>query len=485
MDKLIQIGAFDRLLLRSESRQTPAHTASLNVYRLPANAKPDFVHQLYLELKRWPVSTPPFSYVLAGTLRSPRGWRVADHVDLDFHVRYATLARPGDEDALATLVSQLHSGQLDFSRPLWEFHLIAGMSHNRFATYLKMHHAFGDGATVVRIITSMLNERPTDPPMPPPWALREGPLAAGPSEPHLKARAATGPRAESASLLRALWRTTVAQLRRRRTGLVAPYASPRCMLNGLLTPARCFRIQSYSILRLKALAEAAGGTINDVLLATCSGAIRRYLLEQHALPEKSVIASVPTALERRSDEHLGSVTGLLTVTLATDLADPKARMETIMQSSRQAKANLRALPRWKVDIYNRIVMLPFLRGRLAHRRRPIGLMGNLPISNVPGPKGRLYFHGADVEAMYPCSVIMQGYAINITARGYHDTINLGILGCPTLLPDFESFAEYIPEALAELETRYRICGPETPPRNASQDGIAGPPAPESRGHARV
>jgi hypothetical protein len=80
---------------------------------------------------------------------------------------------------------------------------------------------------------------------------------------------------------------------------------------------------------------------------------------------------------------------------------------------------------------------------------------------------------------------MQGYAINITARGYHDTINLGILGCPTLLPDFESFAEYIPEALAELETRYRICGPETPPRNASRDGIAGPPAPESRGHARV
>ncbi|MET0657702.1 MAG: wax ester/triacylglycerol synthase domain-containing protein, partial [Steroidobacteraceae bacterium] len=151
MSKVVPIGAFDRLLLRVESQQTPAHTASLNIYRLPRGAPPDFLHSLYERLRHCPVTAAPFNYVLAGTLKRPLGWRTVQHVDLDYHVRHSALPRPGGERELGILISRLHTNQMDFSRPLWEFHLIEGLEGNRFATYLKMHHALADGGAVVRI----------------------------------------------------------------------------------------------------------------------------------------------------------------------------------------------------------------------------------------------------------------------------------------------------------------------------------------------
>jgi diacylglycerol O-acyltransferase len=456
MSKAIPIGAFDRLLLRSESQQTPAHTASLNVYRIPPNAGRNFLHDLFTRMRRYPVSAAPFNYVLAGTRRSPQGWRVCDSVDLDYHLRHSALPRPGGERELGILVSRLHGHQMDFSRPLWEFHLIEGLENDRFATYLKMHHALADGGTVVRINISAMSERPDDPTPPPPWALIPAPTGASVQHIERKSKSGTAnPEKRPPGLVRALARTAVAQIARRTKGLVAPYSAPRCMLNGPLTPARRYATQSFEIARLKAVACEVGGTINDVLLALCSTAIRRYLIEMSALPKKSVIASVPVALDRKPEETLGSVVGLLTITLATDLADPKDRLAAIMDSSKQAKENLFAMPKWKIDIYNAIVMLPFAMGRLSRKAKPVGLMGNVPISNVPGPKQRLYFHGAEVEALYPCAVIMQGYALNITARGYYDTINLGFLGCRDLLPHFQHLAVYTGEALAEMEN---LCG---------------------------
>jgi diacylglycerol O-acyltransferase / wax synthase len=464
MSKVIPIGAFDRLLLRTESQETPAHTASLNIYRIPPGSGPSFLHDLFVRLKRHSVTAAPFNYVLSGTLKRPTGWRIVREVDLDYHVRHSALPRPGGERELGVLISRLHSHQMDFSRPLWEFHLIEGLENERFATYLKMHHALADGGAVVRINVSAMTERPDGPSPPPPWAVSAEQIGAQPEPMSNKRRPVQAPESEprASGLVRALARTAVAQISRRNMGLVAPYSAPRCMLNGALTPSRRYATQSFRIARLKALAQATGGTINDIVLALCSTAIRRYLLELNCLPKRSLIGSVPVALERKADEALGSVVGLITTTLATHLADPKERLAAIMDSARQAKANLFALPKWKIDIYNAIVMLPFARGRLSRKQNPTGLMGNVPISNVPGPRQKLYFQGASVEALYPCAMIMQGYALNITARSYYDTINLGFLGCRDLLPHFQHLAVYTGEALAELEELHGLtaCEPE-------------------------
>jgi diacylglycerol O-acyltransferase / wax synthase len=462
MSEQIPIGAFDRLLLRSESQQTPAHTASLNVYRLPKGGGPNFLRDLFAHLRSFPVTAAPFNYVLNKRTGSRPTWRVVKDVELDYHLRHSALPLPGGERELGELVSRLHSHQLDFSRPLWEFHLIEGLENHRFATYMKMHHALADGGAVVKIVTSAMSEKQDDSIRPPPWAVTPKKATAGADTPvpsKKKSQAATDVDLK-VGLWRALTRTAAAQIARRDRGLVGPYACPKCILNGPLGPARRYATQSYKIERLKAVAHEIGGTINDVFLAICGTAVRRYLLELNELPEKSVIASVPVALDRKAEETLGSVVGLIAVSLATDIEDPKARIAAIIDSSRQAKENLFGMPKWKIDIYNAIVMLPFARGRVSRGQKPTGLMGNFACSNVPGSRKRLYFYGAEVEAMYPCAVIMQGYALNITARGYADTINLGFLGCRDLLPKFQRLAVYTGDALAELEQLYGLQSPE-------------------------
>ena len=455
MNNLIKIGGFDRFLLRSETQQTPAHTASLNLYRLPRGASRSYLHDLFVHLRRFPVTAAPFNYVLADGFRSRRYWRVVDDVDLEYHLRHSALPYPGGERELGTLVSRLHGHQLDFSRPLWEFHLIEGLENNRFATYLKMHHALADGVAVVNIITAAMAESADADPLPPPWAL--APPVVAPSGPGTAASASGSSRpAQSGSLLKALGRTLRAQLGRRTAGFVAPYAAPKCVLNTNVTPARRYATQSYKLDRLKAVGNACGGTVNDVVLAICSTALRRYLQEMGELPDRSIIALVPVALQREMEETAGSVVAALTVSLATDIVNPQARLAAIIDSSALAKSTLCTLPRWKMEIYSGIVMLPFAMGRLARRGAPWGLLGNLGISNVPGPRKKLYFQGAEVESLYPCSVLMRGYPLNITARSYNDSINFGFLGCRDVFPHFQHLAVYAGEALAELERVYGI-----------------------------
>jgi diacylglycerol O-acyltransferase len=449
MSSHIPISAMDRFFLRQDSAETPMHTASLNVYRLPAGAPRDYLRQLFAHLQQYPATVPPFNYVVAGSPRFRPAWRIADRVDLEYHLRHSALPLPGGERELGMLISRLHSHRLDFSRPLWEFHLIEGLEDNRFATYLKMHHALADGITVVSMITAAMSENPDARGLAPPWA-----IASTISAPHSlsrdEARQATvaqGDR-DRASLLRAFARIVKAQWLQRDTGLVAPYV-PRSVLNRPLTAARRYATQSYKITRLKAVGKAWGGTVNDVFLAICSGALRRYLIELNALPRKSLIATVPVALEREVGETLGTVVTLLTVSLATHLEDPRARFQAIVDSARQAKHHLLRMPRWKTEIYRALLLLPL--ARLSMRAKAKGLLSHLPVSNVPGPGKKLYFEGAEVEALYPCSVVLRNFGLNVTARSYNDTINLGFLGCRDFLPHFQHLAVYAGEALSELE----------------------------------
>jgi len=210
-----------------------------------------------------------------------------------------------------------------------------------------MHHALADGVAVVRINVSAMSERRDDPHRHPPWATVPE-HTGGPKEPVLERKppiAISDVKVRAPGLLRALTRTAVAQIKRRNTGFVAPYSAPRCMLNGHLTPARRYATQSYEMGAHQGRCARRGGTINDVILSLCSTAIRRYLLELKALPKKSIIGSVPVALDRKPEETLGSVVGLITTTLATTVADPKDRLAAIVDSCRQAKANLFAMPK--------------------------------------------------------------------------------------------------------------------------------------------
>ena len=242
-------------------------------------------------------------------------WREDDEFDIEYHVRHSALPKPGRVRELLELCSRLHSTRLATERPLWEWHLIEGLRDGRVAMYAKLHHALVDGVSAMRLLQSILTTDPDRTDMPAPWEnqaastakVREAQEQAEQSlsdVPLQALRTALGISAEAAGLPGALIKTLRKSIRNE-TSALALYA-PRTILNQPITAARRFAAQDWPLERLRAISKASGTTLNDVVLAMCSGAMRTYLLELDALPDTTLVSMVPVGLKAK-ESHLASV----------------------------------------------------------------------------------------------------------------------------------------------------------------------------------
>ena len=219
-------------------------------------------------------------------------------------------------------------------------------------------------------------------------------------------------------------------------GMVVPFVdSPRSVLNGRVREKRRFATQQFSIERLRTVARAGGGTLSDVVLGICSGALRRFLQERDSLPEKSLTAGIPVSVRPKDDEGTGNAINFIIATLGTDIADAAERLEAIRASVKHAKEHVQSLPKHAMSQYTMLLMAPTLVTMLTGiggRMRP---MSNVTISNVPGPDKPLYFRGAEMVATYPASIVTHGLALNITCQSYAGWMNFGFTGCHSSVPE--------------------------------------------------
>jgi len=230
-----------------------------------------------------------------------------------------------------------------------------------------------------------------------------------------------------------------------------PFSAPMSVLNGRVREKRRFATQRFSMERLRAVATAAGCTLNDVVLAICGGALRRFLDERKALPGKSLTAGIPVSVRPKDDDGTGNAISFIISTLGTDIADPVARLDAIRASVKHAKEHVQSLPRQAMMQYTVLLMAPTILTLLTGiggRTRP---MFNITISNVPGPEKPLYFRGAELLATYPASIVTHGQAVNITCQSYAGYMNFGYTGCHSSVPSMQRLAVYTGEALQELE----------------------------------
>ena len=434
------------------------HVGGLLPFSPPASGGREVLQRMRDEFRAGPIVHAPWSFKLRhpDLLTSPlQAWVVDDRLDLDYHVRRSSLPAPGDERELGILVSRLHGTSLDFHRPPWEAHLIEGLQGGRIALYLKVHHSLVDGYTGMRLLTRALSRDPAD---------ESTPMffSRAPAERVGHEREAAPPVLES--LLRAvrdqigttrdLTRALLNVARARRSqdaGLVSPLQAPKSILNQKITRARRFATQQYPLDRLKAVARAHGGTLNDVTLAICAAALRRFLSEQGALPEKPLTAMIPVNVRPKDDPGGGNAVGAILASLATHLADPLERLRSITASTRRAKEQLQGMSRNAILQYSALLMAPLLLSSIpgsAGRLRPAF---NVVVSNVPGPDEPLYFRGWRLDAAYPLSIPFNGYALNITVESYAGSLGLGFIGCRDALPHLQRLAVYTGEALEELE----------------------------------
>lgn len=446
----------DAFFLMAETSHTLMHVAALLPFHLPDDAGPSFVRNLVEEARRSPVESPwNLRLQTHRVLRQPvHRWVEDTAFDIDYHVRHSALPSPGGERELGVLVSRLHSNPLDFSRPPWELHVIEGLDEGRYAAYVKIHHSLVDGFTGMRLLARSLSTDPEDRTtpqffsVPPPRRPSDAP-----ARPGVGAQVARAAMAMPGALTSAV--STFA--RSRGAGdLVGPYQAPDSPLNRRIGTHRRFATQLWELGRLRAVARAAEGTVNDVLLAACAGGLRRFLEELDGLPERSLVAFMPVNVRGAGgDQPSGNVVGSVFASLATDVPDPAQRLQRIIASTRAAKAELTGLGPEAAMAYSAMLLSS---GALQYGAAVAGLSKGVPasfnvcVSNVPGPVSPLYWRGARLQASYPVSIPVHSMALNITAHSYADQLAVGFVGDRDALPSLQHLAVFTGEALAELET---------------------------------
>jgi WS/DGAT/MGAT family acyltransferase len=381
--------------------------------------------------------------------------------DLDYHVRHIAVPEPGTIDQLMDVIGGIAGRQLDRSRPLWEFWIIEGIENGVVALFARMHHATIDGVSGASLATSILDLEP-EPTAPPPiddWEPEHRPsdfeLVRHALESRLRRPVALAMAQATPKLVRSI--VNVAQIRRdpdRPTGGV-PLTAPRTVFNAPLTPHRRVGIASVSLDEVKAIKVALDCTVNDVVLATATGALRSYLLSIDALPDRPLLASCPVSIREDNDdiESANKVSSMF-VPLPTHLDDPAARVEALRLATRGAKEEHNAVGARTIMELGELGgprtfgLASRLLGGLA-ARGPVPV--NVVISNVPGPPFPLYLAGARLVSMLPLGPPIDGAGLNITVLSYIDRVDWGFIACRELAPHFHRLADAIPDAHAELQ----------------------------------
>ncbi|MFZ2172524.1 MAG: wax ester/triacylglycerol synthase family O-acyltransferase [Rhodococcus sp. (in: high G+C Gram-positive bacteria)] len=460
----LPMSPLDSMFLLGESREHPLHVGGIEIFQPPEGTDPHDIREAFDRA------------VAAGTDVAPKlaqrprrsltslgqwYWETVDDLDLDHHIRHDALPAPGGEAELMTLCSRLHSSLLDRHRPLWEMHLIEGLSDGRFAVYTKIHHAVADGVTAMKMLRNALSEDSDERDMPAPWEPRKAkpkPRTGGFTLSNLAGstlRTARGTVGEVAGLVPALTGTVSRAVRDK--GGPLTLSAPRTPFNVPITGARAFAAQSWPLERLRLVAKLGDATINDVVLAMSSGALRSYLDDLDALPDEALIAMVPVSLEDQREAANGNNVGSLMCNLGTDLSDPLDRLAKISTCMTDGKTALQSMSATQILAMSALGTAPaaasILFGHNARIRPPF----NVIISNVPGPRAPLYWNGARLEAIYPLSVPTDGQALNITCTSNDDIISFGVTGCRRAVPNLKSIPARLGHELRVLERVLGIC----------------------------
>ena len=381
--------------------------------------------------------------------------------DLDYHVRRGALPAPGGPKELAEFVADVAGRPLDRTHPLWEAYTVEGLEHGYQAFVCKLHHSLIDGVAGVGIIAALF-DLAADTPYAPEDVVDEFEAEPVPTEAemftnsvaailHSPARMFHAVRNLTPGLLRAVRRTREESL-----DVALPLMAPRLSMNRSIGPHRIVGLSTVPLADVKAVRSAFGVTVNDVVLAVTAGALRSYLDRRGELPDRSLIAAIPTSTRTETDDGFGNRISSMFAALPVELPDAFDRLEAVARSMSVAKSMHEEVGGSTLEDWAEVAapalfsraMRFYSRLRMGERLRPVI---NLVMSNVPGPPFPLYFAGARVVAIHPFGPIFDDCGLNVTVLSYQDHIDFGFLASRDLVPDVAQLAADVSDALDELK----------------------------------
>jgi diacylglycerol O-acyltransferase / wax synthase len=500
-----KLGAMDASYLYLETAEVPMHVGSMAIFQLPENYRGDFFEELKAMIARRLHLAPMLTWKLAHTpldIDRP-SWIEDEQFDIDRHILRGALPAPSDMPTLQRVVGWMHAKLLNRARPLWEIYVFDDLPDNQVAIYSKMHHACIDGGAGAAMTQLLYDTTPTPHDAGKPAVRRAAKkaderdfvssLVASSLQFWDFAESASSqskietPRTGKSDLGSVLVDAFMESLQQSRQfvqsfpdilkvvgdvgGKIASRSSiadlknimaPSTPLNGSISSERSFAAVSVPMPRVKAVAGKAGVKLNDVVLAMSSGVLRQHLLSQDALPAKSLTAFVPISTRDAGDTSASNQVMGMICRLATDIEDPKARLETIFAESAKAKQLMNPFKQLLPLVTDTVALgspmgiqllsLFYSRSNLANILPPAV---NVAISNVFGPKVALYASGAELLHSYPVSIVTHGMGLNITLQSYRDHLDFGFIAGANILPDVQTMANSLPDELAKLEA---ACG---------------------------
>lgn len=456
------LSALDALFLHLETPETPMHVGSVMVLEKPKprGGKPADAYRVFRDhvasrLHLAPVFTRRLAPMPLGLVNP--AWIDAE-VDMDHHFRRLRLPKPGTRAQLEAAVAKLHEGLLDREKPLWEFTVIEGLKGGEVAFYAKIHHAALDGQGGVAVAQALLDTERS------PKRAQAGELAKPripPSTARMLGAAFRNTVAQYGRVVKALPETLRAAGRAGAAAAVAPKApkggmlGPPTPMNVAIGPGRAFVAHQVPLDEAKAIARYFGVKLNDVVLATCAGALRAHFAGDKEALAKPMIGAVPASLRAPGDTTQANYVTMMRVALATNIANPVKRLNTIAASATRAKmitgGMKSAIP---TDLPS--LGVPWLMAaatplyRKAAEAKRIPAIANVVISNVPGPPMPLYMAGAAMRAYFPVSIVTHGLALNITILSYNGSLDYGLVAATPQVADLEGFARRLQAAHEEL-----------------------------------
>lgn len=498
-----KLSSMDASFLYLETPETPMHVGSMAIFK----PKEGYEGNFFEDFKAMIAGRLHIAPILKSRLEKAPvdidhpSWVEDEQFDINRHIFRANLPAPANRKILEQTVGWIHAKLLNRARPLWEFYVFEGMKDGEIGLYSKIHHACIDGGAGAALTNMVYDVTPVPRDVPKPVAtakpaneprdiatnfidsytqLWRTPLDAS------KAKSFDLPRSGKSDLGSILFDNAMFQLE---TGIkfiggipemvksttdmiskisdpktrqdIAGMISPATMLNKAVSSERSFAAVSISLPEAKAVAKAAGGKLNDVVMAVSSGVLRRFLTEQGALPNRSLTAAVPISLREEGNTDANNQVFGMVCSLASNIDDPKERMQAIIAQSAKSKEMSHPLRALMPSVSNmsmlgapilvQVLALLYSRSNLSDVLPPAA---NVTISNVPGPRQTLYAVGAELLHIFPVSIATHGLALNITVQSYRDQLDFGFIAGANIIPDVQHLADMLPEEFAKLAAAY-------------------------------
>ncbi|MEP5567133.1 MAG: wax ester/triacylglycerol synthase family O-acyltransferase [Halioglobus sp.] len=464
-----QLTGLDNAFIQMESNSTPMHISPVIFYdqsEVPGGKVrfKDILKVFRHNLHRSKI----FRRKLAGgALGFDTPYWIEDpNFDLEFHVRHIALPKPGDWRQLCILLARLHARGLDMKRPLWEAYVIEGLNtveglpKNSFAIMLKVHHSAIDGVSGAEIITALHSLAP-DEPLPeinndwqsePPPPMRK-----------VLSQAYVNNLKRPMQLVNTVSQLVpnivkASRLSEERDEEVEETSMEKTRFNAKIGTHRVTDTLIMELARIKKIRQCVpGATINDVIVSTVSGAMRQYLETHGELPEHSLSCAAPISVRvDRNSESKGNQVGVMTINMATDVADPVQRLQAVMAHSKNSKETSQVVGTGVMmdvtgGMWPQFANLAMRAATLVADREDIPMPIHTVISNVPGPQFPLYLAGARVHMMMGLGPLVELSGLFHAVISGMGLITINFLSCREMLPDPDYYKQCLEDSYAELE----------------------------------